>query len=168
MLTYSELETPLGVSRHRCCWCHGAKAPGHQHPPYWLSAYCTTLFSWILVGFIIWFEEKYDPVIKGLTTIFFLQGDADTRVTQKVYFDIQIDDRDQGRIVFGLFGDTVPRTVTNFVALATHENGYGYKGATFHRIIKDFMIQGKHHSWVADHVLSWTLVRLGCCYTLAI
>ncbi len=45
----------------------------------------------------------------------------------------------EGTIVFELFDDDAPQTVANFRKLAG--DGF-YDGVTFHRVIKDFMIQG--------------------------
>jgi len=69
-------------------------------------------------------------------------AEPDLTITQKVYFDVSVGGEPAGRIVMGLYGNTVPKTVANFVALSTMEKGYGYRGVTFHRIIKGFVLQG--------------------------
>ena len=59
-----------------------------------------------------------------------------------VSFDITIDGVDAGTIDIGLFGEVVPKTARNFAELATKTKPDGYKGSAFHRVIKNFMLQG--------------------------
>ena len=66
-----------------------------------------------------------------------------------MFFDITIDDEPMGRIIFGMFGNTVPHTVENFVELSSGSAGIGnsgkplhFKDSLFHRIIPGFMAQG--------------------------
>lgn len=61
-----------------------------------------------------------------------------------VYMGINVGNKQLGRIVIKLFSDIVPYTAKNFreIAKGSESNKLNYKGAPFHRIIKDFMIQG--------------------------
>ncbi|CAA7263876.1 unnamed protein product [Cyclocybe aegerita] len=59
-----------------------------------------------------------------------------------VFFDVAINAKPSGRIVFKLFDETCPKTTRNFRELATGQHGFGYAGSSFHRIIPNFMLQG--------------------------
>ncbi|CAH1381526.1 unnamed protein product [Tenebrio molitor] len=68
----------------------------------------------------------------------------------RCFFDVSIGGLQSGRIVFELFTDIVPKTCENFRCLCTGEKGPGlntkkalhFKGVVFHRVVKDFIIQG--------------------------
>jgi peptidyl-prolyl isomerase D len=66
-----------------------------------------------------------------------------------VYLNINIGEEFAGKVILELFSDVVPKTADNFRALCTGEKGasstgapLSFKNCTFHRIVKDFMIQG--------------------------
>jgi len=64
-----------------------------------------------------------------------------------VFMDINIGETPAGRLKMELFSDIVPKTAENFRQLCTGEfrvnsRPQGYKGATFHRVVPNFMCQG--------------------------
>lgn len=64
-----------------------------------------------------------------------------------VFMDVSIGGVPAGRLKMELFADICPKTAENFRQFCTGEhrkNGVptGYKGCPFHRVIRDFMIQG--------------------------
>ncbi|XP_065334817.1 peptidyl-prolyl cis-trans isomerase G-like [Cloeon dipterum] len=70
-------------------------------------------------------------------------------VRPRCFLDVSIAGLDSGRVVIELFSDKCPRTVENFRSLCTGEKGIGslgkplhYEGTIFHRVIKDFVVQG--------------------------
>lgn len=66
-----------------------------------------------------------------------------TAITDKIFFDVVIGDGKAERIVFGLYGHSSPRGVRNLVAMAgCSQPDLCYKGSKFHRVIKDFVVQG--------------------------
>uniref|UniRef100_A0A3B5R0Y0 Peptidyl-prolyl cis-trans isomerase n=1 Tax=Xiphophorus maculatus TaxID=8083 RepID=A0A3B5R0Y0_XIPMA len=69
------------------------------------------------------------------------------KVRPRCFFDVGISNVLVGRIVVELFSDICPKTCENFRCLCTGigkgtQKPLHYKGCLFHRIVKDFMIQG--------------------------
>lgn len=64
-----------------------------------------------------------------------------------VFLEVSVNGYNIGRIYIELFADTAPKTSENFRQFCTGEKlssnkPVGYKNCSFHRVIKDFMLQG--------------------------
>ncbi|XP_011046435.1 PREDICTED: peptidyl-prolyl cis-trans isomerase CYP21-1-like isoform X2 [Populus euphratica] len=94
---------------------------------------CLLLFTVLVIFLIFAFTNPKQVEVK--------EEEHDYEITHRVYLDIDIDGQRQGRIVIGLYGEVVPKTVGT-----KHKGASGkalhYKGIPFHRIISGFMIQG--------------------------
>ncbi|CAD5111182.1 DgyrCDS516 [Dimorphilus gyrociliatus] len=93
-----------------------------------------------MLPFIFALVVLFNPIMGGKYTI-----------TDEAWFDVEVKDMDgpgqdfRGRFVVGLFGETAPMTVMNYVAIT---RGYKrgrevlhYKNTPIHRIVPDFVIQ---------------------------
>jgi peptidylprolyl isomerase len=75
-----------------------------------------------------------------LFTMFFMMGQAGAQEMAQEKKEVRVVlETNQGNIEIKLFPEIAPKTVENFVGLIN--KGY-YNGIIFHRVIKDFMIQG--------------------------
>ena len=91
--------------------------------------------------------KKWMKVFFVLLTVVSLVGCSSSKTTEKTKktktlkgnYQVEIKIKDYGTIYAEIDADTAPITVTNFVNLCKN---HFYDGFTFHRIIKDFMIQG--------------------------
>lgn len=72
----------------------------------------------------------------------------------QVFFDIKIGDRNAGRIVIGLFGKVVPKTVENFIKLATGEV------RAFLKALFSYLIEKKYIYLIVVVILSHVLIYL--------
>ncbi len=80
--------------------------------------------------------------MKRILTIFvlvFLLASLSNYANAQTSDKVVILETQLGKIVIEFFPEDAPKTVENFLKLA--DSGF-YEGVVFHRIIKDFMIQG--------------------------
>ncbi|CAN7032183.1 hypothetical protein BRARA_H01166 [Brassica rapa] len=108
---------------------------------FWVQPRCLLLLAALTIFLVFALSHTRKEEEKQVT--------EDCQVTHRVFLDIDIEGQRLGRIVIGLYGNVVPKTVENFRALCTGEKGQAssgkplhYKGTQFHRIVSGFVVQG--------------------------
>jgi len=93
------------------------------------------------------------PTFFGCVVQYFMQHKGTRNlVTSEVEWQISVGGQVKGNVVIGLFGDDVPKTVKNFETFASKGfQGYKYEGTTFHRVKKQYMVQGGDVLKGSDH-----------------
>lgn len=81
-----------------------------------------------------------------------------------VFFEVSYGSNHLGRITIELFKHVAPKTCENFRQLCTGEHQVGnlpmgYKGSALHRVIPDFMVQGKHLCTDANEHTNLSITR---------
>jgi cyclophilin family peptidyl-prolyl cis-trans isomerase len=85
-------------------------------------------------------EDSFNETVQEAITQFVNEDyESDISNRQKVYLDVSTNNKYIGKIIIELFDDIVPITTKNFYELCKSKK---YQNTKFHRIIKDFMIQG--------------------------
>merc|ERR1712047_63238 len=100
--------------------------------PYYIAKTAMKIFLGLSIAFLIFSLLPSESDSQG----------TGPKVTHTVTFSIEIGGQSVGDVKIGLFGKTVHKTVDNFYTWAQGEQPNGYIGSKFHRVIKDFMIQG--------------------------
>lgn len=82
-------------------------------------------------------EEDTDVHTEDIEDMFNMT-EENTNISNVIYLDVEYMNQ-RGRIIINLNTDVVPKTCKNFNSLCEKK---AYNGIKFHRIIKDFMVQG--------------------------
>ncbi|XP_024399270.1 peptidyl-prolyl cis-trans isomerase CYP26-2, chloroplastic [Physcomitrium patens] len=67
------------------------------------------------------------------------QSSSSPSITKTVFMDVAIEGQPVGKILIGLYGDTVPIGAQRFAELAVGKRGIGYKRKEFSKIVKNYI-----------------------------